>query len=942
MSTYYPILNTPKTLGGIDIRIGIVFAVVGLIILFAARNLPYQIILFLAVTMLISWYYLRWLNEKDHQAIDIHLRSDGLYSAYDPFPYAARTAGGARPNGWANEIGQPIPKNLRGDSKAIRMENGENDEDRAALVEIIPQLCFLRPNLCLHKDGSLSAFFKYTGPDTDALSPAKRAELSRILKDSMKRAGGNFSIWANTYHFLAADIPTPTAPDPYVAAFLRYRQDRVKASRQFTNEFVFAIVKRPKKTGNNLLDRFAIYMDYAGQSILRALFSAVRDTLFHRKMFAFQSAVVEAQSIEFESMLNDFTSSLADLKMRRLNYEEILGTLNSHLNFAKGPELLGYPQHGLIDYAIGERRIERAKNYLKFYDGGKIYYVGAVTLKSVVNPFIPAMLDRLSTLGHEAIISHSYRVFSKNDSTADIERVFKYVNFTQVPLLKALLRAFNKNDVVEQESTTIKEAKDQIDKAKLEIEQNDILFGFYNLSILIKGNTPEEVDKGIEEAATIINEKRMTAIKESVNVFSSFAGTLPGQFAYQKRLIFLSSANVADLLPISTLDSGQPLSQHLSKEARKPQPSLGVYHTGHNVLFHLNLHVGSNGHTFIVGDSGRGKTTFANSLLLAYQQYAPFCAVFDKDYSCRVTTLMASGRHYTVTPEGSRVNILSVIRTSEGLEWFHGWAVRLLNSKLGAYPVTPEEDTRIREILESLATARQSCLTSFVALLPSRLEAHMLQWVEGGRFPIFDSYEESDLDDWVCFEMNALFKSYKEFMGPFLDAQFFRIEQKISQLNGRPGIIYFPEIWYLLSDPIFAARINEVLLTFRKKNVIVIADTQNFSQLRDSPIYSTFLSTIATKIILPNSNVQSGLIKSVLQDFGVNDHQLALIENGKPFRDYIVINDFTTRVLASTFDKREMTMLTSEKTDNQLLTQLMTEHPKDFRSIYLKTKIGAS
>jgi type IV secretory pathway VirB4 component len=121
----------------------------------------------------------------------------------------------------------------------------------------------------------------------------------------------------------------------------------------------------------------------------------------------------------------------------------------------------------------------------------------------------------------------------------------------------------------------------------------------------------------------------------------------------------------------------------------------------------------------------------------------------------------------------------------------------------------------------------------------------------------------------------------------------------------------------------------------------VIADTQNFSQLRDSPIYSTFLSTIATKIILPNSNVQSGLIKSVLQDFGVNDHQLALIEKGKPFRDYIVINDYTTRVLASTFDKREMTMLTSEKTDNQLLTKLMTENPSDFRSIYVKTKIGA-
>ena len=86
-------------------------------------------------------------------------------------------------------------------------------------------------------------------------------------------------------------------------------------------------------------------------------------------------------------------------------------------------------------------------------------------------------------------------------------------------------------------------------------------------------------------------------------------------------------------------------------------------------------------------------------------------------------------------------------------------------------------------------------------------------------------------------------------IAPVLLYLFHRIS---SSLDGTPTMIVLEEAWALLKNPIFAAKIEDWLKTFRKLNALVVFATQSVEDAVRSEISPALIGQTATHIYFPN------------------------------------------------------------------------------------------
>jgi len=117
----------------------------------------------------------------------------------------------------------------------------------------------------------------------------------------------------------------------------------------------------------------------------------------------------------------------------------------------------------------------------------------------------------------------------------------------------------------------------------------------------------EAVEQGARFIEKAIRDLAFSARTETVNTMDAFMGTLPGHGVENVRRPFINTMNLADLLPTSTIWTGQ-------NEAPSPlfppsAPPLMHCVTSGNSPFRLNLHVRDLGHGIMFGPTRTGKST---------------------------------------------------------------------------------------------------------------------------------------------------------------------------------------------------------------------------------------------------------------------------------------------------------------------------------------------
>ena len=104
----------------------------------------------------------------------------------------------------------------------------------------------------------------------------------------------------------------------------------------------------------------------------------------------------------------------------------------------------------------------------------------------------------------------------------------------------------------------------------------------------------------------------------------------------------------------------------------------------------------------------------------------------------------------------------------------------------------------------------------------------------------------------------------------------------------------------MLANPMFAAKMEDWLRTFRKKRAFVMFATQALDELARLPNIGSFVTNIPCQILLPavKSSVhqQAALYSQV---FDINESQLNLLAHAIPKRDYLLVKPSVTRLVST-------------------------------------------
>ncbi|WP_131774891.1 conjugal transfer protein TrbE [Legionella anisa] len=414
--------------------------------------------------------------------------------------------------------------------------------------------------------------------------------------------------------------------------------------------------------------------------------------------------------------------------------------------------------------------------------------------------------------------------------------------------------------------------------------------GYYTSVVVLM----DEDRARVEEAALFI-EKNINALgfaarTETINTMDAFMGSLPGHGIENIRRPLINTMNLADLLPTSSVWTGEnkapcPLFPPLS-------PPLIHCVTSGNAPFRLNLHVRDLGHGIMFGPTRSGKSTHLGLLALSWRRYKDARIYsFDKGMSMYPTCKATGGEHFTIAGKDSRLAFapLQFLETKADRAWAMEWIDTIL--ALNGLNTTPAQRNEIGHAILSMHQSGSKTLSEFVMTIQDEpIRETLKQYtIDGLMGHLLDA--ESDglgLSSFMTFEIEHLMGLGEKFALPVLLYLFRRIE---TSLDGRPTLILLDEAWLMLAHPVFKNKIAEWLDSMAKKNCVVFMATQHLSHAANSGILDIIVESTATKIFLPNLYARDPETRLVYERMGLNPRQIDIIAAALPKRDYYYVSE---------------------------------------------------
>jgi type IV secretion system protein VirB4 len=448
-------------------------------------------------------------------------------------------------------------------------------------------------------------------------------------------------------------------------------------------------------------------------------------------------------------------------------------------------------------------------------------------------------------------------------------------------------------------------AKDALD-ALAENASGAVRFGFFTQTIVVADARPEVALSNARDVVTALHDHGLAARVETVNALDAFFGTLPGHGYPNLRRPLVSTANVADLWPVTSVWPGE--SHNPSPYFPSASPPLVHVATEGSTPFRLNLHVKDVGHTLVVGSTGAGKSTLVGLVAAQWRRYpGARTVIFDVGYSHWLLCRASGGAHYDVG--AGRLDALSFqpladVDRDEERAWAANWLEVLV--ELQGVEMTPAKRVRLARALALLAREPRPyrTLTELtVQVQDAELAAALAPYTVGGSYgrildaaadALDDESSESVAPRHQVFELRHLLDLDDKVLVPVLLYLFRRVERA---LDGAPTLIVIEELWAPLMRTVFADRIKAWLLTMRKRNAAVMLVAHTPAQLDAVPAKQVLIESCPTRILLPNAEAANSANAGLYRDLGLNDREVAIVAGATPKRDYYVKSPLGSRLV---------------------------------------------
>lgn len=824
----------------------------------------------------------------------------------------------------------------------LKNKRKETNAKGRSYSELLPFMIMTKPDMIMNKDGGFLVCYAFEGVDIENLQTIDSDRYANIMEHALRVFDERITLWWTVDRRRTREYPNGNFPDEISQMIDDIRRKEFESGNQYSNKHYCAILYRPDAANTGVLDRLSYFSTTLGQEMPRAIWNTLKASFFNRSTFAYEQGKIDLEMKAFEEMLSAFDETVKDIGLYRIENVELLQYIHDRVNPASCGQPVKIPDFPCyLDSYIPDNTLTVGHSHLLFEHVERTHVAG-ISVKDWPDITVPGVIDELLAVPGEITISQCFRYVEMDAAKKYIDGIRKHNLNSQKSLLTYASEALTNTQSDKVDMGKVNAANDA-SEALASISMNRV-FGFYNLSVLSYGETLSDCERTLKFTSQILRQRGFLVVRERMHLLSAWAGSIPGQWAELVRWFFLNTGNLADMSPIRTLVTGDTHNEFLSSQTGRDCPALTAFSTEYSTPYYFNYHNGDLAHTLVIGPSGAGKSVLNNFLISQFRKYNPCRAfVFDKDYSCKIPTLLQDGVHIDLNGDDRSVQLNPIgyaLGNKDAWVWLAQWLELLITSR--GYKMTASDDQSILIAFENLSSLPKEKwrLRSLSPLLPMHLSEQLQQWIgEGILAKYFDNEEDNfSLSSYTTIEMGGLFKN-ERLANAFMDYAFYRIQQT---LDGTPTLIYIEEAWFMLKEPKFESKIMDWLKTLRKFGAFLVMATQSLDELAKADIFASIIDNIPNKIFLANPSAEAHY-ELYTKKFSLNDEQVTRIKNAIPKRNYYIVTQQLSRMIQVSFHPEILACLRSDSKAQKTFMKHYSNSMNDdnWKQTYIKELVNA-
>ncbi|ARQ77082.1 conjugal transfer protein TrbE (plasmid) [Pseudomonas fragi] len=809
----------------------------------------------------------------------------------------------------------------------LRLKKHQSTE--AGLADLLNYAAVVDDGVIVGKNGSFMAAWLYKGSDNASATDVEREMNSFRINQALANMGSGWMVHVDAVRRPAPNYSHPSQsnfPDPVSAA--------IDEERRRTFEGL----------GNLYEGFFIITVTWFPPMLAERKFV---ELMFHDDSDKPNNKARTHHLIDFfkKEVKNIESRMSSAVSMERLRGQKIMNEDGSTVTHDEFLQWLQFCVTG-INHAV---MLPTNPIYIDNLIGGKELYTGVtpklgrkfiqvVAIEGFPLESSPGILTRLAELPVEYRWSNRFIFMDHHEAVSHLEKFRKK--------WKQKIRGFFDQVFNTNGGTVDEDAVSMVaDAASAIAETNSgmVAQGFYTSVVVLMDESRSVVEAAALQLEKAINAMAFTARVETINTMDAFMGSLPGHGVENVRRPLINTMNLADLIPTSTIWTGENFAPNPLMPPNSPPLMHGL--TSGNSPFRVNIDVRDLGHTIMFGPTRAGKSTHLAILAMSWRRYSNArLFTFDKGMSMYPSCKAAGGAHYVVAGAGEKLAFapLSNLVTRSRRAWAMGWIDDLL--ALNGLKTTPEQRNLIAETIIEMGTVeekegRPGTLSEFTAKVQDiDIRVALKDYtIDGLMGHLLDAEEDQlSISDFITFEIEHLMDLGDRYALPVLLYLFMRIQEA---LDGRPTLIILDEAWLMLGHDVFREKIREWLKTLAKKNCRVLMATQNLSDASQSGILDVIVESTATKIYLPNMYARDEAATALYLRMGLNLRQIEIIATAQQKRDYYLVSEKGRRLYSLALGPLALSFVGATGPDDiAIIKKLEEQHGDSWVHVWLRDR----
>lgn len=799
------------------------------------------------------------------------------------------------------------------------------------LADVLPYAFMVEDTVLVQKDGGLLAAWHLKGIDADSATPGDLERVSTMVNRALMQLNSGFAVFVNSVRTPVNAYHEKSAkhwPDPVSAMIDDERRESFNQGKHFSSTVYLAISYTPPTRQDKL---FALAQSE----------NTSETELFYKSLASFKVCCQELEDT-LGSVLELTRLGAVKDKDTGHYFSPFLSFLEQMITGKEHPRLLN-PMY--LDACIG----------LEDFTGGlapKIgtQYIAVVALDGLPSSSVPAMLSTLDTLSIPYRFSTRFLCLDKQEA---LHEVRKYSKTWGQRILGIMSQVLNTGSRANRDALDMHE---DAETAYANVQGDMYRCGFYTANIVLLHENKEELTEYCRIIRREVQNIGFGCRFEDINAVEAWLGSQVGNVTANVRRPLLSTFNLADMLPLSTVWAGRAKCPCPAPMFPKHSPPLMYCATNGSTPFRFNLHVGDIAHTLIFGPTGAGKSTLLGLIAAQFRGYRKATVfAFDKGMSLYALTKGVGGVHIEIAGGGSEQLAFCPLAaveevkagddkaTQEAKASEFAWAEDYMTTlcELQGLTILPGTRIALHNAMTLLAKndPTNRSITDFCNQVMDRDIKEALQHYtqQGAMGSLLDTDADSlNLQTFMTFEIEQLMHRGDKDVIPVLLYIFHRIEK---ELKGQPTLLILDEAWLMLGHAVFRAKIRQWLKVLRKANCGVILATQSLSDAVNSGIMDVLIESCPTKILLANAEARNDSQLSLYQSLGLNPAQIETVATAIPKREYYITSPEGSRKVHLGLGPKTLAFIgASDKESIARIKALEIEHGDKWVTKWLEEK----